>query len=445
MQDAVANMRFRELMTPRTNEYLTRLQPNHPKQSVGMLLPHKEVLFGGAAGGGKSDWLLRSALQYVDVPGYAALILRSTVASLSLAGGLIPRSQEWLAGTGAKWNAQQKTWYFPSGATLTFGFLSSSQDRYKYASSEFQFIGFEELTEFPREEDYTFMFSRLRGPIGSPVPLRMRATTNPVGVGFAWVKQRFVPGGAPINTPERFFLPSSLDDNPSIDTAEYESGLKNLGSEMYRKLREGDWSDMEAGEYFPRSVAEIIEPHELPKNLLLEVRAWDLAGTKPSAANPDPDWSVGIRLARTNAKSDVTFVRHVKRFRESPDITEQTLFNTAREDGKRCYIRSEQEPGQAGKAQISHFAKALRRYSYDGIRVSGKKELRAGPASAAWREGRIILVDDGTGWLSPFLDELDFFPYGLHDDQVDALSLGFNFLTDARPKYSGPRFGPRLG
>jgi len=214
---------------------------------------------------------------------------------------------------------------------------------------------------------------------------------------------------------------------------------------MYRKLREGDWSDMEAGEYFPRSVAEIIEPHELPKNLLLEVRAWDLAGTKPSATNPDPDWSVGIRLARTNAKSDVTFVRHVKRFRESPDITEQTLFNTAREDGKRCYIRSEQEPGQAGKAQISHFAKALRRYSYDGIRVSGKKELRAGPASAAWREGRIILVDDGTGWLSPFLDELDFFPYGLHDDQVDALSLGFNFLTDARPKYSGPRFGPRLG
>jgi len=96
-------------MTPRTNEYLTRLQPNHPKQSVGMLLPHKEVLFGGAAGGGKSDWLLRSALQYVDVPGYAALILRSTVASLSLAGGLIPRSQEWLAGTGAKWNAQGQT------------------------------------------------------------------------------------------------------------------------------------------------------------------------------------------------------------------------------------------------------------------------------------------------------------------------------------------------
>lgn len=445
MTEEANDIRFRELMTPRTNEYLQRLPPNHPKQTVGMLLPHKEVLFGGAAGGGKSDWLLRSALQYADVPGYAALILRSTVTSLNLAGGLIPRSQEWLAGTGATWNAQMKTWTFPSGATLTFGFLSTSQDRYKYASSEFQFIGFEELTEFPREDDYTFMFSRLRGPKGSKVPLRMRATTNPVGVGFAWVKARFVPGGVPINTPERFFLPSSLDDNPSIDTEEYESGLKNLGSEMYRKLREGDWSDMEAGEFFPRAVAEIIPLDQLPKNLLLQVRAWDLAGTKPSASNPDPDWSVGVKLARTNAKSDLTYVTHVRRFRESPDVTEGQLFGFARTDGLRCHIRSEQEPGQSGKAQVAHFAKALRKYSYEGIRVSGNKQTRALPASAAWREGRIILVDDGTGWLDPFLDELDFFPYGLHDDQVDALSLGFNFLTDARPRRQGPRFGPRLG
>ena len=138
-------------MTPRLNRYI-RHAP-HAKQAAFLLLPQLEALFGGAAGGGKSDALLMAALQYFDVPGYAALILRTTKQSLTLPGGLIPRSHEWLHGTGARWRASENTWYSPEGASLTFGYLRSEDDRYRYASSEYQFIGFEELTEFRRAED----------------------------------------------------------------------------------------------------------------------------------------------------------------------------------------------------------------------------------------------------------------------------------------------------
>ena len=98
-----------------------------------------EVLYGGAAGGGKSDALLMGALQYVDVPGYAALILRRTYADLALPGAIMARSKEWLKTTPARWNNNDKTWTFPSGATLTFGYLQHADDVYRYQSAEFQY------------------------------------------------------------------------------------------------------------------------------------------------------------------------------------------------------------------------------------------------------------------------------------------------------------------
>jgi hypothetical protein len=107
-----------------------------------------EILFGGAAGPGKSEALLMAALQFVDVPNYAAIIFRRTYTALARPGGLIDRAHEWLGGTAAKWDSQEKTWRFPSGAALCFGYLADSTDRYNYQSSEFQFIGFDELTEF---------------------------------------------------------------------------------------------------------------------------------------------------------------------------------------------------------------------------------------------------------------------------------------------------------
>ena len=93
------------------------LRPS-PRQEAFLLLPVFEAFFGGAAGGGKSVALLMDALQYSDVPGYAALLLRPTLAELQLAGGLIELSHAWLAGGRASWSAENRTWRFPGSGRL---------------------------------------------------------------------------------------------------------------------------------------------------------------------------------------------------------------------------------------------------------------------------------------------------------------------------------------
>ena len=126
-----------------------------------------EVFYGGAAGGGKSEAILLAALQYVDVPGYAAIIFRRTFADLALPGALMDRAKDWLMDVpGVKWIPATKTFEFHTGAgrppaRITFAYLAHENDKYRYKSAEFQFIAFDELTQFT-EAEYTYLFSRLR-------------------------------------------------------------------------------------------------------------------------------------------------------------------------------------------------------------------------------------------------------------------------------------------
>ncbi len=221
------------LVTPRLNSYIPH-GPT-PKQSAFLLLPNKEAFFGGQPGGGKSDALLMAALQYVDVPGYSALLLRRTYADLALAGALMDRARSWLAGTDAVWNEQRKIWRFPSGATLTFGYLDNENDKYRYQGSEFQFVGFDEVSQFV-ETQYRYLFSRLRRLTGSVVPLRMRSAGNPPTTADGqWVKNHFV-----LHRPKNvIFVPSGLDDNPHLDKEEYLSSLSHLDEATRNSLF--DW------------------------------------------------------------------------------------------------------------------------------------------------------------------------------------------------------------
>lgn len=225
-----------------------------------------EAFFGGAAGGGKSDALLRDALQHVDKPGYAGLILRTTAADLGKAGGLIPRSHSWLAGARASWNGNKSCWTFPSGATLEFSYLSSPLDKYNFKSSEYQYIGFEELTDF-REEDYLFMFSRLRQRRDLGLTEKIRSASNPGGPGHEWVKARFIskelekdflsgdlqPYYRKMIEYEdgtkdwRYTIPSKIRDNPAIDPEKYVRKLLHLSPVMRERMMNGDWSVMPTG------------------------------------------------------------------------------------------------------------------------------------------------------------------------------------------------------
>lgn len=251
---------MRRLLTPRLSSYC----PHAPteKQTLALIahrfLPAEEpseVFYGGAAGGGKSDWLLMGALEYVDVPGYAAIIFRKTFTDLALPGAIMSRSHEWLRSTDAHWNAQ-KQWVFPSGAVLQFAFMDRASDELRYQSAEFQFVGFDELTQFP-EDQYTYLFSRLRRPEEGPlsrVPLRQCAASNPGGVGHGWVKARF-----PIKPGEtkgrRVFIPAKMDDNPHLDVIGYRASLSKLGETLQRQLEDGDWDVAEGMAY------QVGDPH----------------------------------------------------------------------------------------------------------------------------------------------------------------------------------------
>jgi len=206
------------------------------RQRAFLELTAEEALFGGAAGGGKSDALLMAALQFVHVPGYSALVLRRTFADLALAGSIMDRAHEWLRGTDATWNERDKRWTFPSGAKLTFGYLETDADRYRYQGAEFQFVALDELTQFS-EVAYTYLHSRLRRLKGSDVPVRMRAATNPGGIGHAWVKSRFVsPPSA-----ERPFVRSLIEDNPHLDQDAYRKQLSKLDKVTRDQLEHGLW------------------------------------------------------------------------------------------------------------------------------------------------------------------------------------------------------------
>lgn len=185
-----------------------------------------------------------AGLQFVMVPGYSAILFRRTFADLKLPGALIDRSREWLTGTGAMWNAQEHRWRFPDGASLQFGYCDHDGDEDRYRSSEFQFIGLDEGTQFT-EKQIKFFFSRLRRRIDIPVPLRYRMGTNPGGPSHEFIKRRYIKPG----TPGKRFIPAKLADNPHIDRAQYLKSLMELDPLTRAQLLAGDWDAVAGGRF----------------------------------------------------------------------------------------------------------------------------------------------------------------------------------------------------
>lgn len=274
-----------------------------PKQREFLELTEIEALYGGAGAGGKSDALLMGALQYVHVPGYAALILRRTFADLNLHDAIMNRSHEWLRGKDCSWHAQTKTWKFPSGAVIEFGYLDTSKDKYRYQGTAYDYIAFDELTQFP-EADYTYLFTRLRQLARASVPVRMRAGTNPGGIGHDWVKRRFI--DAETRKEGCAFMPAFVEDNPAMDADAYDRSLRRADDVTYRQLRFGVWEQDAAGLMYHVPDTSIVK--ELPTGEWSYIRALDFGIVDANA----------IAILGWRKHDRATYVLSARHFRGGP-------------------------------------------------------------------------------------------------------------------------------
>jgi len=372
-----------------------------------------------------SEAALAAFAQYADVPFYKGIIFRRTFTDLKLPGALMDRSHEWWDNTEAKWKAQDHAWQFPSGAVLQFGFLEREADKLKYQGANFHYIMFDELTQFT-ESQYTYLFSRLRKltkeelekfGISFDIPLRMRSASNPGGPGHEWVKKRFIgTPEEPVNHPNRIFISSRLEDNPSLDQAEYELSLSELDPITRAQLRLGDWTADARGGMFKKVWFNLKE--DRPRHFTYICRFWDLAATEAKIGE-DPDYTVGLLYGLD--EDGETWILDIQRLRESSATVERTIKATALADGPDVEIWMEQEPGASGKALISHYRRnILAGYTFRRYLPSGKKDVRARPVSGAAEEGTVNVIYGG--WNLAFFDEVSNYPDSLHDDQIDALS-----------------------
>lgn len=249
-----------------------------------------ELFYGGAAGGGKSDFLLGDFLQ--DVPTYArnwqGILFRRTYNELE---ELIRRSREIYPSSGAVWHEQAKTWTWPNGALLRMRYVERDADATRYQGHQYTWIGWDELTQWPSDYAYRFLRARLRSAHGVKTK-RIRAAANPGGVGHHWVKAYFVdpaPGGFrpifdPVTKSRRMFIPARLKDNAILlgSDPSYADRLRGLASnEMVRAWLEGDWTVIE-GAYFDcwSYDKHVVEPFEIPKSWA-RFRSMDWGSAKP--------------------------------------------------------------------------------------------------------------------------------------------------------------------
>jgi predicted phage terminase large subunit-like protein len=221
----------------------------------------------------------------------------------------------------------------------------------------------------------------------------------------------------------RIFIPAKLDDNPSLDKNKYIESLNELDPITRRQYLLGDWTARHGGSIFLREWFKDkicgAPPHDVRV-----VRYWDLAATKPKDGR-DPDWTVGVKMG---AKDGFFYVMDVQRFRGSPSTVEDRVRLTAKLDGVKTRVYMEQEPGSSGVSLIDYYhRKILSGYIFYGVKTTGSKSERAAPFSSACEGGLVSLVDGS--WIGSFLDELEAFPVGSHDDQVDAASGAFEQLT----------------
>jgi len=242
-----------------------------PKQRLALMSKDFELFFGGARGGGKSDFLLADFARGIEHgDAYTGIIFRHTYPQLE---ELISRSYDLYKPLGGTYNQKDNIWKFPTGAKLKMRPLENDRDVRSYQGHQYQFVAFDEVTNWATDYAYLTLFGCVRSAKG--VPCFVRAAANPRGPGHQWVKRRFIdpaPPMTPFRDPDtglsRVFIPSFITDNLALmkNDPTYEIRLKALPPSLYKAYRFGDWDTIEGQffEEFDRRV-HVVQPFSIPK------------------------------------------------------------------------------------------------------------------------------------------------------------------------------------
>lgn len=456
-----------------------------PKQEEFLSNPADIVIYGGAAGGGKSWALLYEPLRHIDNGDFGAVIFRSSMTQIKEQGGLWDASLKLytLYPRSRPIKSPKPYWRFPSGAKVSFRQIARDEDVYDWQGTEIPLIEFDELTHFSKFQ-FFYMLSRNRSLCG--VNPYIRASCNPdadswVAEFISWwidpetgyaipersgkirymgrIDEQIVWGDSKEEVLERAatmaedveldaeeiktvsFVASNIYDNEILlkTNPAYLANLKAQSIVERERLLYGNWKIKAAkGLFFPRSaLPELLQ--EVPNDVTRWVRGWDLAATDTDEGG-DPAYTASVLLGKR--KNGRYVVADATNHRYKADKVRALVKQTAVTDKakhKRVRIRMSVDPGQAGKEQSQSYIKMLAGFSISTVRETGTKEARAEPFAAQWQAGNVDVV--AGPWTETLLGQYESFPESKFKDLVDAGSNAFNELEMMNTSSAPPSEG----
>lgn len=444
------------------------LRPQAGPQEAFLSTEADIAIYGGSAGGGKSFGLLLEPIRHMNNAEFKGVIFRRETPMITNPGGLWDESIKMYRALGASPQSTRREWTFPSGMTMKFSHLQFEDDKLNWQGSQIAFMGFDEITHFT-ETQFFYMLSRIRSLSG--VPGYVRGTCNPDPDSWVakfiewWIDQDEKSPTYGLAIPERAgelrwfirindemiwadakeelefiygedfvkenppmsvtFIPAKITDNKILmekDPA-YLAKLNSMGRVDRARLKDGNWKiKAAAGNVFRRSWFKVVDA--APVNVTRRIRYWDLAATEVNEKNKDPDWSRGVKMSID--QSGNIYIEHVEGIRARPAGVEATVKNMAKQDGFNCAVGIEKDPGSAGVIAANYYVKLLAGHEIKVYAATKDKVTRSKPFSSQAENGNVYLVKGS--WNDDYLNELESFPDGNHDDQVDASSGAYNDL-----------------
>ena len=443
-----------------------QLAPQAGPQTQFMASPADIIIYGGAAGGGKTYALLLEGLRHKDVKSFGAVIFRHNYNQITAEGGLWDASQKIFnqVPDAHSRKSPKLHWRFDGGAKLSFAHIERDEDLKSWQGTEIAYIGFDELTHFTKHQ-FLYMLSRNRTTCG--IRPYVRATCNPDSDSWVaefiswWIDQETgyaIPersgqvrwmvvlndiiywGDTPEELAKKYevnvedcksvtFIASRLEDNKILMDSDpgYLANLKAMTEVDMERLLRGNWKiKAAAGSFFKRSqVGEILT--EVPKDLVAVCRGWDLAATDKDE-DDEAAFTAGVLMGRRE-NGRFVIIDVINRQLKAGDVR-STVLVTAKMDHAKyawCRQRLPQDPGQAGKDQKASYMEMLAGFDVHMIPESGDKSTRAEPMAAQWQHGMFDLV--AGEWNEAYLNQLESFPDSKWKDMVDASSSAFNEIT----------------